>query len=126
VLSLGAERSIDYASEDFTTIVPECDVVFDMVGGDVQRRSVDVLCPGGRLVIIAPSTKDAEGVRDDIKILRPLVNRDRRHLERIVEIVTSGGVRPPQILRMPLREARAAHEMAEARSYVGKIVFEPG
>ncbi len=125
VLGLGAERCIDYASEDFTKIVPKCDIVFDMVGGEVQRRSVGVLRPGGRLVIISPSTKDAEGVRDDITILRPLVNRDRRHLERIVELVTSGAVRPPEIRRMPLREAPAAHEIAEAQSFRGKIILEP-
>lgn len=124
VRSLGAEKAIDYATEDFVGIVPECDVVFDMIGGEVQRRSVSVLRPGGRLVIIAPSTKDAEGIRDDVTILRPIISRDRRHLERIANLVLSGALHPPEIKRMPLSEVRKAHELAESRQIRGKIVFE--
>ena len=55
VRSLGADRVIDYHSEDFTRTVSDCDVVFDTVGGEVQVRSYEVLKPGGRLVWIAPA-----------------------------------------------------------------------
>ena len=41
VRSLGADRVIDYNSEDFTKTVSGCDVVFDTVGDDVQVRSYD-------------------------------------------------------------------------------------
>ena len=63
VKSLGAHEAIDYHRDDFTRIGLICDVVLDSIGGEVQRRSLSVLKPGGRLVIIAASTKDAEGVR---------------------------------------------------------------
>jgi NADPH:quinone reductase-like Zn-dependent oxidoreductase len=124
VLGLGAEKAIDYAAEDFVSLVPPCDVVFDMVGGEVQRRSVSVLKPGGRLVVISPSTKDAEGVRNDITILRPVVSRDRKHLERIAELVSGGGVRPPVITHMTLAEAGKAHALIESGRLMGKIVFD--
>src|ERR1700730_13995600 len=52
VRSLGADRAIDYNTQDFTTAARECDVVFDTVGGEVQVRSYAVLKPGGRLVWI--------------------------------------------------------------------------
>src|SRR5215831_17569987 len=50
VLSLGADRVIDYNAEDFATAVSNCDVVFDTVGGDVRAGCYAVLRPGGRLV----------------------------------------------------------------------------
>src|SRR5580692_4189397 len=53
VTKLGADRVIDYQTEDFTKLGRVCDVVFDTVGGEVQVRSYDVLKPGGRLVWIA-------------------------------------------------------------------------
>ncbi len=124
VRGLGADVAIDYATEDFVQLVPTCDVVFDMIGGDVQRRSIDVLRPGGRIVIIAPSTKDADGVRDDVTVLRPIVSRDRAHLERIASLVMSGAVHAPEITRMPLSAVRSAHELAESRQVKGKIVLE--
>ena len=55
VRGLGADRVIDYNTEDFTKTVSDCDVVFDTVGGEVQARSYAVLKPGGRLVWIAPA-----------------------------------------------------------------------
>src|SRR5438105_11491729 len=50
VRGLGADRVIDYNTQDFTSAVSNCDVVFDTVGGDVQVRSYKVLKTGGRLV----------------------------------------------------------------------------
>ena len=55
VASLGADRVIDYRSEDFAKTVSGCDVVFDTVGGDVRPGCYSVLKPGGRLVFIAPA-----------------------------------------------------------------------
>src|SRR5712691_2790373 len=49
VRSLGADRAIDYNTQDFSAAVHDCDVVFDTVGGEVQVHSYAVLKPGGRL-----------------------------------------------------------------------------
>jgi NADPH:quinone reductase-like Zn-dependent oxidoreductase len=124
VRRLGADRVIDYNAEDFTTAVADCDVVFDTVGGDVQLRSYAVLKPGGRLVWIAPAPEGAQPPRRDVKVLRPNVARDRRHLERIVELWQSGAVWPPAITRYKLTEAAEAHRVSESRHLQGKLVFE--
>jgi len=124
VRRLGAAIAIDYNTADFTTLGAQCDVVFDTIGGDVQRRSLSVLRSGGRLVSVAATIKDAQGVRDDVQIIRPVVSRDRKHLERIAELVVKGGVRPPEIRRFPLAAARAAHELLESGTLRGKIVLE--
>jgi NADPH:quinone reductase-like Zn-dependent oxidoreductase len=123
VRSLGADRIIDYNSEDFTETVAGCDVVFDTVGGDVQERSYRVLKPGGRLVWIAPAPIGFRSPRDDIMVLRPRVARDRAHLERMVELLNAGAVWPPAINRYRLADAAEAHRVSESRHLQGKLVL---
>jgi NADPH:quinone reductase-like Zn-dependent oxidoreductase len=43
VTSLGADVVIDYKEQDFTDIITDYDVVFDMSGGDVMQNSFKVL-----------------------------------------------------------------------------------
>jgi NADPH:quinone reductase-like Zn-dependent oxidoreductase len=124
VRHLGADRVIDYNAEDFTKTVSDCDVVFDTVGGDVQVRSYDVLKPGGRLVWIAPAPEGYQPTRNDVQTLRPGVARDRKHLERMLELLDTGAVWPPDITRYKLTDAAEAHRVSESRHLRGKLVFE--
>ena len=123
VRGLGADTAVDYEREDFTQVVPPCDVVFDTVGGVVQERSFSVVKPGGRLVYIARGAEGAPPPPAGIEMLRPQVGRDRRHMERIVELVNKGAVRPPEIAEMPLTDAPAAHRMSATGHVRGKIVL---
>jgi NADPH:quinone reductase-like Zn-dependent oxidoreductase len=122
VRSLGADRVIDYNKEDFTSIGPVCDVVFDTVGGDkVRAGCYKVLKPGGRLVWISP----AEGpVRTDVATLKPDVKRDRAHLERMLTLHAAGAIKPPVIHHYKLADAARAHEISEGRHLQGKLVFD--
>jgi len=122
VRSLGADRVIDYNTEDFTSIGPICDVVFDTVGGDkVRAGSYKVLKPGGRLVWISPG----EGpVRADVATLKPDVKRDRAHLERMLALLAAKAIRPPAITHFKLADAAKAHEISEGRHLQGKLVFD--
>src|SRR5262245_29455953 len=124
VRSLGADRVIDYNVEDFTKTVANCDVVFDTVGGDVQLRSYAVFKPGGRLVWVAAAPEGSQPPRSDVQVLRPGVARDRKHLERMLELLEAGAVWPPEIVRYKLTDAAEAHRVSEARHLRGKLVFE--
>ena len=124
VRSLGADRVIDYNTQDFTTIGPICDVVFDTVGGNVRAGCYAVLKPGGKLVWIAPAPDGFKPPRDDIQTLRPDVKRDRAHLERLLALLEAGAVRPPTIICYKLDNAAEAHRVSEARHLQGKLVFE--
>ncbi len=121
---LGADEIIDYTTQDFTEVVAGCDVVLDTIGGEVHRRSFAVLRPGGRLIHIAPPPSDFVPPRDDVSVVRPLVGRDRAHMERIAELVASGAVRPPEIKCFSLAEAAAAQELSRTGHVRGKIVLE--
>jgi NADPH:quinone reductase-like Zn-dependent oxidoreductase len=120
---IGADEIIDYNAVDFTKIVRDCDAVFDTVGGDVAQRSFTVLKPGGRAAFIASGARAPKPDRSDVIALRPSVGRDRPHLERIVALVASGAVRPPEVTSYLLSEAVAAHRVSESRHFRGKLVF---
>ena len=123
VRKLGADRVIDYNTEDFTKTVSGVDVVFDTVGGDVQVRSYEVLKPGGRLVWIAGAPAGFQPSRKDVEVLRPRVARDRAHLERMKELLAAGAVSPPAITRYKLADAAEAHRVSEGRHLQGKLVL---
>ena len=122
--ALGADEIIDYNAQDFTKVISGCDAVFDTVGGDVAQRSFAVLRPGGRAAFIASGPiKAPVPPRDDVRSLRPQVERDRAHLERIVALVEAGAVRVPEITLYSLSDAAAAHRVSESRHLRGKLVF---
>jgi len=122
--SIGADEIIDYNAVDFTKAVTGCDAVFDTVGGDVAQRSFAVLKPGGRAAFIASGPQAPKPDRGDVTALRPGVGRDRPHLERIVELVAAGAVRPPEVTLYRLSDAVAAHRVSESRHFRGKLVFK--
>ncbi len=123
VRGLGADRVIDYHTEDFTAIGPACDVVFDTVGGAVRAGCYQVLKPGGRLIWIAPAPEGFQAPRADVETLRPDVQRDRAHLERILELLAAGAATPPAITRYALADAAQAHAVSEGRHLQGKLVL---
>src|SRR5215831_1165239 len=124
VRSLGADEIIDYRTDDFSKKVSDCDAVFDTVGGDVTTKSFAVLKPGGRAAFIASGASAPASPRSDVRSLRPNVGRDRPYLDRIVALVQSGAIRPPEIKHYPLSEAVAAHVLSEGRHFRGKIVLD--
>lgn len=124
VRSLGADRVIDYNKDDFTSIGPVCDVVFDTVGGNVRAGCYKVLKPGGRLVWIAPAPDGFQPDRKDVQTLRPDVKRDRAHLERMLALYAAGAIKPPVVHRYKLADAARAHEVSEGRHLQGKLVFD--
>jgi NADPH:quinone reductase-like Zn-dependent oxidoreductase len=124
VRSLGADRVIDYRTQDFATLVSGCDVVFDTVGGEVRAGCYAVLKRGGRLVWIAPAPDGFKPPRSDVETLRPNVQRDRAHLQRMLQLLEGGVVKPPTIGRYPLADAAEAHRVSEGRHLQGKLVLE--
>jgi NADPH:quinone reductase-like Zn-dependent oxidoreductase len=123
VRALGADEIIDYRTEDFTRLVSGCDAVFDTVGGDITMRSFAVLRPGGRLATVAAGAAAPASPRPDVTSLRPKVDRDRAHLDRVAALVAQGVVPLPSIVEYPLADAAGAHRVSEARHLRGKLVL---
>lgn len=123
VRGLGADQVIDYNATDFTRVVTNCDAVFDTVGGEVAIKSFEVLRPGGRAAFIASGWKAPQPARGDVTSLRPNVARGREPLERIVQLVAAGAVRPPEVKLYRLSQAIEAHRLSEGRHFRGKLIF---
>ena len=124
VKGLGADRVIDYRTQDFTEEVSGVDAVFETVGGDVARRSFEVLRPGGRAAFIASGGQAPASPRTDVTALRPNVARARRHMERVAKLAAAGAVTIPPIRTFPLAEATDAHRVSEGRHLRGKLVLK--
>jgi NADPH:quinone reductase-like Zn-dependent oxidoreductase len=124
VQSLGADEVIDYTQEDFSTRLHDFDVVLDTMAGEVQRKSFDVLRPGGILVsILTPPDADLAAerkVRTGYFFLQP----DGKKLAKLGELVEQGKVRPVVGHVFPLAEAAKAHELSETHHARGKIVLK--
>jgi NADPH:quinone reductase-like Zn-dependent oxidoreductase len=70
--------------------VGEIDLVFDVIGGDIQKRSAGVIRAGGTLVTIAgpPEARHADGLAIDF-----VVKSDRAQLGELVQRVRDGRLR---------------------------------
>jgi NADPH:quinone reductase-like Zn-dependent oxidoreductase len=54
VRKLGADTVIDFKTQRFEEEVRDADAVIDLVGGETQRRSFQVLRRGGKLISAVP------------------------------------------------------------------------
>jgi len=128
VRALGADHVIDYAREDFVTAISRLtgdgvDVALSTVGGDVLPRSLQVLCPGGRLVSITGTPDQAAAAARGVKAGFVFVRPHGRQLRELTALVESGKLRPPAIAEMPLEHAAEALRRSQNGHVRGKIVL---
>jgi NADPH:quinone reductase-like Zn-dependent oxidoreductase len=88
-LDVGAKEFIDL-DNDALEDVGGVDLVFDVIGGDIQKRSAGLVRAGGTLVTIAgpPEARPADGLAIDF-----VVESDRAQLGEIVQRVRDGRLR---------------------------------
>jgi NADPH:quinone reductase-like Zn-dependent oxidoreductase len=126
VRSLGADKVFDYHTQHFEDEVKDADAVLDLVGGETQMRSFQVLRPGGRL-ISAVSQPDQQRAKDHaITAAFFLVDVTTERLRRIAELIDRGELETCVGAVLPLGDARDAHLMLEGRKPQpkGKIVLD--
>jgi NADPH:quinone reductase-like Zn-dependent oxidoreductase len=128
VRDLGANMVIDYRTQRFEEKVRDADAVIDLVGGETQNRSFQVLRRGGKLIsaVSNPDQKLAE--RHGVEASFFLVNVTRQNLAEIACLVDGGKLRTKVGAVLPLADAREAHLMLERvrTSPKGKIVLDVG
>ena len=88
-LDFGAHEFVDL-DNDTLEDVGGVDLVFDVLGGDIQKRSAGLIRTGGTLVTIAgpPEARPADGLAIDF-----VVEADRAQLSEIVQRVRDGRLR---------------------------------
>jgi NADPH:quinone reductase-like Zn-dependent oxidoreductase len=91
------QKSLDFGAQEFVDLENDAlediggvDLVFDVIGGDIAKRSAGLIRPGGTLVsIVGPSeARPADGHAIDF-----VVEADRAQLSEIVQRVRDGRLR---------------------------------
>jgi len=145
VETLGAERGINYRTEDFVAVVKELtggrgvDLILDIVGADYFARNIAALCIDGRLVQIGLLGGTSTVTVDLGEILRRRLTVTGSTLRaRTVEekgaiadavrrevwpLLGAGRVKPVIYRTFPLEQAAAAHRLMESSEHIGKIVL---
>jgi len=142
--SLGADRAIDYAAEDFVAVIKEetggkgVDVILDMVGADYLARNIKALATEGRMVSIAflkGSTAEVNFMPVMLKrltltgsTLRPQSNDTKARIahglaDKVWPLIAAGRIRPVVDATFPLAQAADAHRRMEASAHIGKLVL---
>jgi NADPH:quinone reductase-like Zn-dependent oxidoreductase len=122
---LGVDEAVDYRSQKFEDVIEPVDVVYDLIGGDVAERSLDVLRPDGirsasrRRPRRRPSRPRVRGPAGGGMLVEP----DGDGLEELAALVEAGQLRVLVDETFPLDKAADAHRYGEEGRTTGKIVL---
>jgi NADPH:quinone reductase-like Zn-dependent oxidoreductase len=128
VRELGADTVIDYRTGRFEDSVRGADAVIDLVGGDTQKRSFQVLRRGGKLISAVSLPDQHLAQSHGVEAAFFLVNVTSQYLAEIASLIDGGTLRTRVGAVLPLADAREAHFMLEGvRPHPkGKIVLTVG
>jgi len=120
---LGADEAVDYHTKNFEKQFTDIDVVFDTIGGDTQKRSLQMLKPGGILVTTLKVEDEAAFKQKGVRITGMLTTSKKEDLEAIAQLVDDGFVKPIISKILPLEAAEEAHRIIQNGHVRGKIVL---
>jgi NADPH2:quinone reductase len=143
--ALGAQRGINYRSEDFVEVVKQLtggkgvDVILDMVAGDYVAREINCLADDGRIGFIGLQG-GAKANLDLGQILRRRLTLSGSTLrprpvafkaalatqlrEHVWPLLDAGKIKPVIYKTFPLAQAAQAHALMESSTHVGKIMLQ--
>ena len=113
VRNLGANTVIDYRTQRFEEEVRDADAVIDLVGGETQNRSFQVLRRGGKLISAVSRPDQDLAERHGVEAAFFLVNVTSQYLAEIARLVDGGKLGTNVGAVLPLADAREAHFMLE-------------
>jgi NADPH:quinone reductase-like Zn-dependent oxidoreductase len=111
--NLGANTVIDFQTQRFEEHVHDADAVIDLVGGETQTRSFQVLRRGGKLIsAVSPPDQDI-AKRHSVEAAFFLVNVTSRYLAQMAALLDGGELRTHVGAVLQLKDASEAHLMLE-------------
>lgn len=143
VTSLGADRAINFRTEDFVALTREAggaDIILDIIGGDYVARNIKAARHDARIIQLAFN----QGSKVEIDLMPVMLKRlsytgstlrsrpeafKTRVADALRETVwplfAAGKLRPVTHRVLPMAEAAEAHRLMEAGAHHGKILLRP-
>lgn len=149
ILSMGADRYIDYRQENYWEVLDPVDHIIDTLGQGEFEHELSVLKPGGRLLSLRTGPNKEFARRNSITGIRRVlfslagsrydraarrqgkyrfifVRADGRQLEEITKVVEERGVSPTVDSRtFTLEQAGEALELVRDGRIDGKVIIRP-
>ncbi|MGB0572939.1 MAG: quinone oxidoreductase family protein [Alphaproteobacteria bacterium] len=146
-VKLGALGTVNYSTENIVEKVREItdgrgvDLSFDQLGGPDLVKNLDMLAPMGLVVLYnalagAPDEDLFDGLRArrglslgvqcfSLHVYDEQPGRLAAIFDALVQKFAAGAYAPPVFDRLPLSEARRAHELMGERAILGKLLLKP-
>jgi len=129
--TIGADQVIDYKTEKFEEeIQGKVDVVFDLIGGDIQQRSYLVLKTGGYLIAANQPVSQADASKYKVTALLMNMIPSAERLSRIAKLLEEGKIKADVADIYPLENAAQAWQAISGnlsgnkQAPHGKLVLE--
>jgi NADPH:quinone reductase-like Zn-dependent oxidoreductase len=129
--NLGADEVIDYTASDFRHLAKEIDIAVDVIGGDTNLRTFEVMRPGGVIAVVLRNDPvemaNRERLCAEYGVSVGVVAFDTvpERLDTLRELAEAGAIHPNVQQTFPLEQAREAHKIAQSRHTRGRIVLVP-
>ncbi|MDE2183955.1 MAG: NADP-dependent oxidoreductase [Alphaproteobacteria bacterium] len=123
---LGADLAIDYRKQRFEEAVSDIDLVFDLVAGDTQERSFNVLRDGGAMISTLKEPDQERAKARNLRTAYYMAQPDAAQLAEIAKLIEGGKVRPAVDTVFRFAAAPEAQAKLEHEHVRGKIVLEIG
>jgi len=122
VVTLGADKVIDYKIQKFEEILKNFDAVFDTVGGETLDKSYGVVKKGGILVSMG-QVNEQFAKEHAISAFGQMTVTDAEHLNRLTELVEAGKIKVHIDKTFPLSQTKEAFVYQETGHPQGKVVI---
>ncbi|SDH32492.1 NADPH:quinone reductase [Planococcus glaciei] len=128
LLSIGADRVMDYRQEDFTATGETYDVIFDVAGKSPFTKTVNALTPKGIYLMGNPSLSQMfrrlwltkKGGR---KIIAGAASYNSQDLRELNQLLAEGKLKAVVDQVFPLEQLREAHRYVESGAKKGNVVI---
>ncbi|MEZ0392508.1 MAG: NADP-dependent oxidoreductase [Pseudobdellovibrionaceae bacterium] len=123
---LGVRELIDFKKERFEDRVKSVDVVIDLVGGEILKRSLAVVKPGGILATTVGPLDEKQAAEKNVKGIQFYAKQNSEDLSEMAKLVADGVLKPRIYEILPLEEAKLAQDRLQKGQSHGKIILQVG
>lgn len=126
VKKLGADEVIDYHTTDFEEVLTDIDLVFDTMGGEIQKKSFSVLKEHGSLISVLSIEDETLAATKQIEAKAIWLRTNGEQLSELAKLMADGKLVSVIGETFPLTRQGVydAHALSETHHAVGKIVLD--